>query len=63
MERCFLMKEFDIYSLGVVLFEMMCGRLAILKDHKDEHRTLVTLSVWLNNIIKKENLMSWCLRV
>ncbi|KAM0060697.1 putative protein kinase RLK-Pelle-CrRLK1L-1 family [Helianthus debilis subsp. tardiflorus] len=43
MERCFLTKESDIYSLGVVLFEMMCGRLAILKDHKDEHRTLVSL--------------------
>ncbi|KAM0060701.1 putative protein kinase RLK-Pelle-CrRLK1L-1 family [Helianthus debilis subsp. tardiflorus] len=43
MERRFLTKESDIYSLGVVLFEMMCGRLAILKDHKDEHRTLVSL--------------------
>ncbi|KAL8252696.1 hypothetical protein R6Q59_036389 [Mikania micrantha] len=41
MKHGFLTKEFDMYSLGVVLFELMCGRRAVLhghqldKDHKD----------------------------
>ncbi|MFS7989915.1 putative protein kinase RLK-Pelle-LRR-I-1 family [Helianthus anomalus] len=40
MERGFLTRESDVYSLGVVLFEMMCGRLAY---HEDEHKALVSL--------------------
>ncbi|XP_076950065.1 receptor-like protein kinase ANXUR2 [Bidens hawaiensis] len=45
----FLTRESDIYSLGVVLFEIMCGRIAVLYDyHKNEymiseHRALVDL--------------------
>ncbi|MFS7917970.1 putative protein kinase RLK-Pelle-CrRLK1L-1 family [Helianthus anomalus] len=40
----FLTKESDIYSLGVVLCEMMCGTLSVLGDHKDERsRYLVDL--------------------
>ncbi|KAF5783840.1 putative protein kinase RLK-Pelle-LRR-I-1 family [Helianthus annuus] len=40
IERGFLTRESDVYSLGVVLFEMMCGRLAY---HEDEHKALVSL--------------------
>ncbi|KAJ0735729.1 putative protein kinase RLK-Pelle-LRR-I-1 family [Helianthus annuus] len=43
METGFLTRESDVYSVGVVLFEMMCGRLAFIKNHEDEHRTLVSL--------------------
>ncbi|KAF5783835.1 putative protein kinase RLK-Pelle-LRR-I-1 family [Helianthus annuus] len=41
IKRGLLTRESDVYSLGVVLFEMMCGRLAFIKNHEDEHRTLV----------------------
>lgn len=44
----FLTRESDIYSLGVVLFEIMCGRFAMFYDyhkneHMSEHRVLVDL--------------------
>ncbi|KAJ0735757.1 putative protein kinase RLK-Pelle-LRR-I-1 family [Helianthus annuus] len=43
IERGFLTRESDVYSLGVVLFEMMCGKLALIKTHEDERRFLVSL--------------------
>ncbi|KAJ0815672.1 putative protein kinase RLK-Pelle-CR4L family [Helianthus annuus] len=36
----FFTRESDIYSLGVVLFEMMCGTFAYLKNNEDEERFL-----------------------
>ncbi|KAL8223146.1 hypothetical protein R6Q57_020545 [Mikania cordata] len=36
LEAHFLTKESDIYSLGVVLFEMLCGRLACPENFKDQ---------------------------
>nr|KAJ0215288.1 hypothetical protein LSAT_V11C300145760 [Lactuca sativa] len=36
----FLTKESDIYSLGVVLFEVLCGRLACVFSYHDERRFL-----------------------
>ncbi|XP_076940171.1 uncharacterized protein LOC143609252 [Bidens hawaiensis] len=42
----FLTRESDIYSLGVVLFEIMCGRFAMLYDyHKNEHMSEHTVLV------------------
>ncbi|XP_021979109.1 probable receptor-like protein kinase At5g38990 [Helianthus annuus] len=35
-----LTKESDIYSLGVVLFEILCGRSACLEEYTDEYRFL-----------------------
>ncbi|KAF5783797.1 putative protein kinase RLK-Pelle-LRR-I-1 family [Helianthus annuus] len=40
IERGFLTRESDVYALGVVLFEMMCGRLAY---NEDEQNALVIL--------------------
>ncbi|KAI7746094.1 hypothetical protein M8C21_024659 [Ambrosia artemisiifolia] len=42
-ERGFLTRKSDIYSLGVVLFEMMCGRLAFINASQDERKFLATL--------------------
>ncbi|KAI3511117.1 hypothetical protein L1887_18261 [Cichorium endivia] len=39
-ETGFLTKESDVYSLGVVLFEVLCGRLACVFDYNDERRFL-----------------------
>ncbi|KAL7610060.1 hypothetical protein Lser_V15G13584 [Lactuca serriola] len=36
----FLTKESDIYSFGVVLFEVLCGRLACVSSYHDERRFL-----------------------
>ncbi|XP_052625486.1 putative receptor-like protein kinase At5g39000 isoform X2 [Lactuca sativa] len=36
----FLTKESDVYSLGVVLFEVLCGRLAYVSSYHDERRFL-----------------------
>ncbi|CAI9277407.1 unnamed protein product [Lactuca saligna] len=36
----FLTKESDVYSLGVVLFEVLCGRLAYVSGYHDERRFL-----------------------
>ncbi|KAK9068524.1 hypothetical protein SSX86_012638 [Deinandra increscens subsp. villosa] len=35
----FLTRESDIYSLGVVLFELICGRNAIMSSYHDERRS------------------------
>ncbi|KAJ0735717.1 putative protein kinase RLK-Pelle-LRR-I-1 family [Helianthus annuus] len=39
----FLTRESDIFSFGVVLFEMMCGRLAMMHKYNDERRFLTSL--------------------
>lgn len=38
-----LTKESDVYSFGVVLFEVLCGRLAMIVEYDDVRRFLVTL--------------------
>ncbi|KAI3824814.1 hypothetical protein L1987_06285 [Smallanthus sonchifolius] len=35
-----LSKESDVYSFGVVLFEVLCGRLAMVAEYHDERRFL-----------------------
>nr|XP_043616825.1 uncharacterized protein LOC122588719 isoform X1 [Erigeron canadensis] len=40
----FLTKESDIYSLGVVLLEVLCGKLSIAYDVEREHRFLCKLA-------------------
>ncbi|KAJ0591704.1 putative protein kinase RLK-Pelle-LRR-I-1 family [Helianthus annuus] len=42
-ETRFLTKESDIYSLGVILFEVFCGRLACPADFKDPNQFLDVL--------------------
>ncbi|KAK9068522.1 hypothetical protein SSX86_012636 [Deinandra increscens subsp. villosa] len=39
-QRGFLTRESDIYSLGVVLCEIMCGRLAFFQEQGGERRSL-----------------------
>ncbi|KAI3796910.1 hypothetical protein L1987_39597 [Smallanthus sonchifolius] len=39
-----LTKESDVYSFGVVLFEILCGRLALVHTYKDERRFLPSLA-------------------
>ncbi|KAL4585876.1 hypothetical protein LXL04_010503 [Taraxacum kok-saghyz] len=39
-----LTKESDVYSFGVVLFEILCGRLAIVDKYQDERRFLASLA-------------------
>ncbi|MFS8012696.1 putative protein kinase RLK-Pelle-CrRLK1L-1 family [Helianthus anomalus] len=39
-----LTKEPDVYSFGVVLFEVLCGRLAVIKTFNDERRFLSKLA-------------------
>ncbi|KAJ0511327.1 putative protein kinase RLK-Pelle-LRR-I-1 family [Helianthus annuus] len=39
----FLTTESDIFSFGVVLFEMMCGRLALMQEYNDERMLLTRL--------------------
>ncbi|XP_071722604.1 probable serine/threonine-protein kinase PBL12 [Rutidosis leptorrhynchoides] len=39
-----LTKESDVYSFGVVLFELLCGRLAIVNKYQDERRVLASLA-------------------
>ncbi|PWA46421.1 jacalin-like lectin domain-containing protein [Artemisia annua] len=52
MKMGVLTKESDVYSFGVVLFEVLCGRLAMVCEYEDERRFL---SSWvkLNNKNKK----------
>ncbi|XP_076927898.1 putative serine/threonine-protein kinase PBL28 [Bidens hawaiensis] len=38
-----LSKESDVYSLGVVIFEVLCGRLAVNSQYHDERRFLSNL--------------------
>ncbi|KAL8246264.1 hypothetical protein R6Q59_007480 [Mikania micrantha] len=38
-----LTKESDVYSFGVVLFEILCGRPALVNTHHDDHRSLASL--------------------
>lgn len=33
-------KESDVYSFGVVLFELLCGRLAVMEEYHDERKFL-----------------------
>ncbi|KAL8246277.1 hypothetical protein R6Q59_007493 [Mikania micrantha] len=35
--------ESDVYSFGVVLFEILCGRPALINTHQDDHRSLASL--------------------
>ncbi|KAK9062651.1 hypothetical protein SSX86_019839 [Deinandra increscens subsp. villosa] len=39
-----LTKESDVYSFGVVLFEILCGRLALINAYQDERRFLDSLA-------------------
>ncbi|KAJ0906005.1 putative protein kinase RLK-Pelle-CrRLK1L-1 family [Helianthus annuus] len=39
-----LTKESDVYSFGVVLFEVLCGRLAMIGKYEDERRFLAHLA-------------------
>ncbi|KAL8246258.1 hypothetical protein R6Q59_007474 [Mikania micrantha] len=39
-----LTKESDVYSFGVVLFEILCGRPAIINTHQDDCRFLASLA-------------------
>ncbi|KAL8246267.1 hypothetical protein R6Q59_007489 [Mikania micrantha] len=38
-----LTKESDVYSFGVVLFEILCGRPALINAHQDDRRSLASL--------------------
>ncbi|PWA54821.1 jacalin-like lectin domain-containing protein [Artemisia annua] len=40
LETGVLTKESDVYSFGVVLFEVLCGRLAMIMEYEDERRFL-----------------------
>ncbi|KAJ9559428.1 hypothetical protein OSB04_014042 [Centaurea solstitialis] len=44
MDTGFLTKESDIYSFGVVLFEVLCGRLCCLVNYNDNRRFLSKLA-------------------
>ncbi|KAL8246287.1 hypothetical protein R6Q59_007503 [Mikania micrantha] len=39
-----LTKESDVYSFGVVLFEILCGKPAIIKTYQDDHCSLASLA-------------------
>lgn len=39
-----LTKESDVYSFGVVLFEILCGRSALVNQYQDERRFLSSLA-------------------
>lgn len=39
-----LTKESDVYSFGVVLFEVLCGRFAIITEYHDDRRFLSRLA-------------------
>ncbi|KAJ0690838.1 putative protein kinase RLK-Pelle-CR4L family [Helianthus annuus] len=43
IKQGFLTRESDIFSFGVVLSEMMCGRRAIMEEYDDERRFLANL--------------------
>nr|XP_043616142.1 receptor-like protein kinase HERK 1 [Erigeron canadensis] len=61
METGYLTKESDVYSLGVVLFEVLCGRFCI-ENYDDFRRFLPTLAQKCYKEMKLDTIVSKSLR-